>query len=61
MTEEEQLRLMIKGLISELSTEQRSAFDRCDEQVRAALKSAPLEIATLVIGFIGAELQVAKL
>jgi hypothetical protein len=60
MSEEEQLLLMIKGAISDLPAEERTAFDRCNAEVREALKAAPLDIAILVVAFIGAELQLAN-
>ncbi len=56
MSEEEQLLLMIKGAIHDLPSDQRSAFDRCNTEVRSALNSVPPEISNMVVALIGAEL-----
>ncbi len=56
-SEEEMLRLLIKGTIADLKAQDKEAFDRCDQAVRAALKSVPEHVSALVVGLIGAELS----
>ncbi|VFS51229.1 hypothetical protein [Budvicia aquatica] len=56
MTEEEQTVLMFKGLIAELSEEQRSIVNAYIDQLDLMLADNSTE-ATIALGFVGARLQ----
>jgi hypothetical protein len=59
MTHDEETVLLFKGLMADLSPEQRENVDTCIATLREMLTRYPGGEAVLAIGFIGAEMQLA--
>jgi len=54
MSEEQQAVLMIKGLLTELTAEQKATFDRYHAGIKAMLAEDPT-VAMLAVALVGAE------